>query len=231
MNLEIIEKNIYYYKNVIENPEELVQMIEQTEDIRYQKYISKWEEWSACSGEHYVYGFEKKFKDIDNEDTNENEKNIVKKIEKTINDSFISVAEHYGKSIKEDVPPKIFDRVPIKKYKEGTSMGTHFDQQEGDDRLKYSFVMYLNDNYEGGEISFTMENEYSHYGELGNLVRLEKRMPPELDFDLADLSTLDFYIKPEPGSMIVFPSSPPYHHTAHLVKSGFKYMIPNHWIR
>jgi hypothetical protein len=28
----------------------------------------------------------------------------------------------------------------------------------------------------------------------------------------------------------VFPPSPPYHHTAHLVKSGEKIMIPQHWI-
>jgi PKHD-type hydroxylase len=32
------------------------------------------------------------------------------------------------------------------------------------------------------------------------------------------------------GSIIVFPTSPPYHHTAHLVKSGEKIMVPQHWI-
>ena len=39
-----------------------------------------------------------------------------------------------------------------------------------------------------------------------------------------------FGIKPKAGSVIIFPSSAPYHHTAHLVKSGFKYMVPGHWI-
>ena len=43
---------------------------------------------------------------------------------------------------------------PVKKYMSGTFMGAHFDQQEGDERLKVSFVMYLNDDYDGGEISF-----------------------------------------------------------------------------
>ena len=41
---------------------------------------------------------------------------------------------------------------------------------------------------------------------------------------------ITFGIKPEAGSVIIFPSSAPYHHTAHLIKSGYKYMVPNHWL-
>jgi hypothetical protein len=231
MDLEILEKNVYYYKNVIENPKEFVKLIEETEDVAYRDYISEWDEWAACSGKHYVYGFEKKIKDINNEENPNPYKKNVEKIEKTINDAFYSVAKDYGEKVGETETPKLFQTTPIKKYKSGTFMGTHFDQQEGDDRLRYSLVMYLNDDYEGGEISFTFANDYKTYGPLGNQVVLEQRRPPNSIFSLADPSHMDIAIKPEPGSVIVFPSSAPYHHTAHLVVSGFKYMIPNHWIR
>jgi hypothetical protein len=43
-----------------------------------------------------------------------------------------------------------------------------------------------------------------------------------------DIGT-EISIKPEAGSAILFPSSSPYSHTAHLVKSGHKYMCPSFW--
>jgi hypothetical protein len=54
---------------------------------------------------------------------------------------------------------------------------------------------------------------------------------PEADFEEAKHNgNYTFAIKPKAGSIIVFPPSPPYHHTAHLVKSGEKIMVPQHWI-
>ena len=80
--------------------------------------------------------------------------------------------------------------------------------------------MYLNDDYEGGEISFTIRDPKGP---------IQGPTPAE-DFSKANPSTYNFFVKPKAGSVIVFPPSPPYHHTAHLVKSGFKYMVPQHWI-
>ena len=102
----------------------------------------------------------------------------------------------------------------------GTFMGAHFDQQEGDERLKVSFVMYLNDDYEGGEISFTIRDPKGPI----------QGPTPDSDFAKADPTAYHFAVKPKAGSIIVFPPSPPYHHTAHLVKSGEKIMVPQHWI-
>jgi hypothetical protein len=81
-------------------------------------------------------------------------------------------------------------------------------------------VFYLNDDYEGGELSFTIESPDAP---------IINGKPSE-DYSLSkDSDRITIGIKPEAGSVIIFPSSPPYHHTAHLVKSGFKYMIPMHW--
>jgi hypothetical protein len=41
--------------------------------------------------------------------------------------------------------------------------------------------------------------------------------------DLKD-PNIDFWLKPEAGSVVIFPSQEPYYHQAHEVKSGLKYM-------
>jgi len=207
MNKEILEEKVYYYTDVIEDPKKLIDAIENDNK-------DPWGEWMACSGEKYVYGMDKNISSIDNNESN-------RYIYATLKKAFDDVAKDYAKSQGILDEPKLFPVYPIKKYQPGTFMGAHFDQQEGDERLKVSFVMYLNDDYEGGEISFTIA---SPDGVLQN-------QSPEPDFvEAKKHNRFTFAVKPKAGSIIVFPPSPPYHHTAHLVKSGFKYMVPQHWI-
>jgi len=207
MDREILEEKVYYYTNVIENPEKLLEAIENDNQ-------DPWGEWMACSGQPYVYGTDKTIKSSDGVD----EKNDY--IYKTLQKAFDDVARDYAAAQGITDEPKLFPVYPVKKYMPGTFMGAHFDQQEGDERLKVSFVMYLNDDYEGGEISFTLRDPNGPI----------QGGAPESDFSLVDPSTYNFFVKPKAGSIIVFPPSPPYHHTAHLVKSGSKYMVPQHWI-
>ena len=208
MEKEILEEKVYYYTNVIDDPQRLVDAIENDNK-------DPWGEWMACSGQHYVYGTDKTISPSEGTD----EKNDY--IYKTLQKAFDDVARDYAAAQGITDEPKLFPMYPIKKYQPGTFMGAHFDQQEGDERLKVSFVMYLNDDYEGGEISFTIaspEGVLSHPS-------------PEADFAEAQHNgNYTFAVKPKAGSVIVFPPSPPYHHTAHLVKSGEKIMVPQHWI-
>ena len=208
MNLEILEKKVYYYTNVIEEPEKLVKAIEGDNE-------DSWGEWASGGGKHYVYGTDKSISEPNSSDKQNSY------IYSTLQKAFDEVARHYAKAQGILEEPKLFPMYPIKKYQPGTFMGAHLDQQEGDKRLKVSFVMYLNDDYEGGEISFTIA---SPDGVL-------KGPGPEEDFTKAEKNKrFTFAVKPKAGSVIVFPPSPPYHHTAHLVKSGYKYMVPQHWI-
>lgn len=209
MKKEILEEKVYYYTDLFDDPKKIIEMIEAN--------ASTWEEWAACSGEHYVYGTGKTIvtstENIDGE-INDDLFNI-------INDAFYRVAKNYAESMGDASEPKLFPAFPIRKYSAGTYMGAHFDQQEGDDRLKYSLVMYLNDDYDGGEISFTVRDPE---GKISG-------MTPDVDFEVAKQNnSYSFAVKPKAGSCIIFPSSPPYHHIAHLVKSGYKYMVPQHWI-
>jgi len=207
MNREILEEKVYYYTDVIEDPKKLVDAIENDNQ-------DPWGEWMACSGQEYVYGTDKSISQADPAD----EKNTY--IYTTLQKAFDDVARDYAAAHGITEEPKLFPMYPIKKYMAGTFMGAHFDQQEGDGRLKVSFVMYLNDDYEGGEISFTIRDPKGPI----------QGPTPNQDFAEADLSSYDFAVKPKAGSIIVFPPSPPYHHTAHLVKSGEKIMVPQHWI-
>ncbi len=209
MNKEVLYDKVFYYTDVIEDPKQLVEDLEQ---------ISDWGEWAACSGQHYVYGTDKTI--IPSSGTIFEGAAVNDKIYNIINDAFQAVARDYAKAHDNFDDPKLFPAMPVKKYMAGTSMGAHFDQQEGDERLKYSLVMYLNDDYEGGEISFTIRDPN---GPISGTT-------PDPDFSLSDPDSYTFAVKPKAGSVIIFPPSPPYHHTAHLVKSGFKYMIPQHWI-
>lgn len=204
MNREILEEKVYYYTDVIEDPKKLVEAIENDNK-------DPWGEWMACSGQHYVYGTDKTIaQSVEND-----------YIYKTLQKAFDDVARDYAKAQGITEEPKLFPQYPIKKYMPGTFMGAHFDQQEGDERLKVSFVMYLNDDYEGGEISFTISSPDGVLKEAG----------ADPDFAEAQKTgNYSFAVKPKAGSVIVFPPSPPYHHTAHLVKSGEKIMVPQHWI-
>lgn len=85
----------------------------------------------------------------------------------------------------------------------------------------YAAVCYLNDDYEGGEISFKIVDYF------------EPSERPDVDPDYNEairLKQIDVGIKPKANSIVIFPSSAPYFHTAHIIKSNVKYMIPGHWI-
>lgn len=220
MNREILEKNIYYYKNAIPNAKKFVEAIESTEKEDYGTSLTKWNEWTACSGEMYLYGSQKTVQPSDFEKNADKDSNLVSYIYNTITDLFYNVCKDYALSKGDTEEPMILPAFDIKKYSAGTFMGAHFDQQEGDTRLRYSLVFYLNDDYEGGELSFTIESPDAP-------ILVGK---PSEDYSLSrETDRVTIGIKPEAGSVIIFPSSPPYHHTAHLVKNGYKYMIPMHW--
>lgn len=212
MKSTILEKNIFYYENIVDDPRRVVEAIEQTEKEDCDNLISKWQPWNSYDGKPYNYGTQKtvyplgikKFK-------NENTKNAEYIFEK-ISNAFYRASKHYSINLLEGKDPNLFLRFDIKKYKTGANMGTHADQVEVVKDPKYSLVMYLNDDYDGGEISFTIKDN------------LSKLKSTSLDYEIDKLDS-EVAIKPSAGSIVMFPSFPPYHHTAHTVKSGYKYMI------
>jgi hypothetical protein len=220
MERVILEDNIYYYKNAIPDHKKFIEVLEATENKDMGNSVTKWNEWTACSGEMYLYGAQKTIQPTEEEKSLPKEESDVSYLYNTIMDLFHEICVDYAEAHGDYTKPVGFPLFDVKRYMEGTYMGAHFDQQEGDTRLRYSLVFYLNDDYEGGELSFTIESP--------NAPIIEGK--PQQDFSLNEKSDrITLAVKPEAGSVIIFPSYAPYHHTAHLVKSGYKYMVPLHW--
>lgn len=75
----------------------------------------------------------------------------------------------------------------------GTELISHFDKYS-DKLVEYAAVLYLNNDYNGGELFF-----------------------PKFDYE----------IKPEPGTLIIFPSTEQFEHGVRPVKEGpVRYVIP-----
>jgi len=158
---ELYDK-VYYYRNVIEDPKKIVDLIESTQDDKFSSFITKWEEWSACSGQMYIYGEHKRIKCLNMDevikDCPEEILDEAKYLFSEIFDGMRKVCEDYAQKVNDDSKIILMTDTAIKKYMTGTFMGSHFDQQEGDRRLRYSLVMYLNDDYQGGELSFNVKD-------------------------------------------------------------------------
>lgn len=191
--LEILEDNIYYYKNVIKSPYAFIEYIENLDEHLSDKtYLTPWNDWKASGDSEYVFG-KQKFVNmfIDNSAFSKECLFIINTINDAINSCSKDYAiKHKGLSIGSLSP------ISISKYFAGKSMGPHVDNYNDDPNKTISVVLYLNDNYEGGELNF-----------------------PEQDI----------CIKPEAGSLVIFPSIRPYYHESKTIISGVKYMTPGFW--
>lgn len=97
---------------------------------------------------------------------------------------------------------EIFDKVGgvqlngflvIQRQYEGADLKAHYDQYS-DKLVEYAAIIYINDDYTGGELFF---------------------------------SKLDLRIKPEPGTLVIFPGTEEYEHGVHPVGPGpIRYNIP-----
>jgi Rps23 Pro-64 3,4-dihydroxylase Tpa1-like proline 4-hydroxylase len=150
---EILHPEIHYYKNVIADPSSFVKEIEDMDAFQGPfSQISQWEQWNA-SNSNVPYGKLKKcFLNMFQNITDADRSNA--KLCSMITQNVISIGEEYAASSGIDLGylPVYFG---INKYNVGVHMGAHVDAYDGaEDTSTVSMVMYLNDDYEGGEIEF-----------------------------------------------------------------------------
>lgn len=182
---------IHYYKNVIQDPDYLINLIESSDEyLTDNTSIPKWQEWSASGDIPYVFGYQKRFKEDVDLDKTPDIRRINNILKEAIVESSNLYADAYQINIGELMP------ISISKYSTTKSMGPHVDDYEDGEDPNISVVLYLNDNYEGGELYFKDQ---------------------------------DVLIKPQAGSIVIFPSVKPYYHESLPVKSGTKYMSPGFW--
>lgn len=231
MNRNILGEKVYYYTDSIENFDLFMKTLQDLDSMESLGGgdVNLWKSWTSSNDVNFIYGQTKTFylEAIQNckNEIGEKSEYIYNSIMKT----FYDVCKDYASSLGDGDEPKIFPTFNIKKYNAGMAMGSHFDQLDGDKTLRYSMVMYLNDDYDGGEISFQLR-DYSG-GWTSTDGWLIGAPSVDLDYETAIKNkSIDFGIKPKANSVVIFPAEAPYFHTAHTVKSGFKYMVPGHWI-
>lgn len=190
-NLKEYDK-IFYYKDVIQNPYELVGVIEDTDSfLNEHTSITKWKNWVSSDGS-YEFGHQKFITDKIKE-----EKNIdLLYINNTIKNAIEEVSKDYANKFNIDLG--YLTPISISKYSKSKEMGKHVDSYGDDREPVLSVVVYLNDNYVGGDLYF-VDQQVS--------------------------------IKPEAGSIVVFPSVEPYYHESRKIIAGTKYMSPGFWYK
>ncbi len=216
-----LHENVYYYTDVFADPQKVIDLIEKLdEDERTYSVIPKWNNWNSSSKDGNIFGKKKDF-NLANVDSLPIELKVQADFIITeIRTAIQNVANSFVKDRELPGQPNISPFVGISKYIEGCAMGAHFDRQAGDNSLEYSIILYWNDDYEGGELSFIIRDEDLRLPQNGEL------RPPDDAEDprVKDLAT--FTIKPKANSALIFPSTDPYKHQVHLMKSGQKYITP-----
>jgi len=221
MKKNILNDMVYYYEDAVLNFDKVMETIKELDIIGPSDAVPLWQDWTSSNDKTFIYGQTQTFDINQINKMDEPYKNKLAFIYNNIMKSFYEVSKDYANSIGDLDEPRLFPVFNIKKYNTGSAMGAHYDQLDGDKTLRYSLVMYLNDDCDGGEISFKL-SEYEDHNKVAS---------PDLDYAVAvEKNQIDFGVKPSAGSIIIFPSSAPYYHIAHTVKSGFKYMVPSHWI-
>ena len=165
MDYEIIYNKIVYFPNIIKNYQELIDLIEKTNSYA----VSPWETWYAYNGTSLsdIYG---EIKYMHRELLNLEDENLKKTcsyiIESLINpqiESCKKYAEIYNISSEIlnygiEYYKKSMTKFGINKYNTNAFMGPHVDWNEVNNGLLYTVVVYLNDDYEGGELYFNNFN-------------------------------------------------------------------------
>jgi predicted 2-oxoglutarate/Fe(II)-dependent dioxygenase YbiX len=145
---KIFAEKIFYYESVISIPTELVYLIESTDgELSDSSLISKWHTWTS-SDDSYVFGKRKKTEISAYDSASPKVRNAYDILVKALSDYGADYANSLGIELGTQ------KAISISKYFTGTSMGKHVDSSPEPTTENISAVLYLNDNYSGGEISF-----------------------------------------------------------------------------
>jgi hypothetical protein len=151
--------DIWYIENVLSYPDELIEFINLlvSEDIEDQR-ISKWSPWTASDDASTTYGLSKtiyseKFETpLLNEDLQRKTlyiRNSLRMAAEMSMDRYFA-----GRGLDKNSYKFNESNYYVKKWQTGSMMGPHKDENYSEGNLAFSIVIYLNDNYEGGEINF-----------------------------------------------------------------------------
>jgi predicted 2-oxoglutarate/Fe(II)-dependent dioxygenase YbiX len=200
MEYEVLDLGLVYYKNVIPDPQFIIDTVNDV-DARFLNNEhgdahTDVKPWTAWTYGDMTFNWQKFFPESKHVREDDYFKNEVRQVSDMLYSSLDKAYEHYSNVIYPFAANNIKSReqsIHLLRYEKGGHLPAHQDQ--GVSSRVLSSVMYLNDNYDGGEIEFKNSN-----------VKL----------------------KPEAGSIIFFPSNFLYIHEVYPITNGARYSMP-HW--
>ncbi len=172
INYTKLHDDIYVYHGMLTKPFEYIlskiDMLESGDD----KPITSWSIWGSSNSDdenRYIFGEQKRFdekKCLEDVDYNE--------IYRVLSQPIILASYHYG--LKHAIEIGSMTALSVSRYFEGKFMGSHTDSYELDDKPTISVVMYLNDDYEGGELYFR-EQDVTVKAKAGDIVIFPSKPP------------------------------------------------------
>lgn len=202
INYDILDLGLVYYKNIIKDPAKLIEQIEEL-DARYnndqpknyQTSVKPWVPWKNDNGSNEVFCLQKFIPQVQHIAPFDVYRNEQLNISSQLFGALDITLEHYSTQIYPFAKKNIKSRehtMHLLRYDQSGHLPAHQDQ--GISTRVLSVLLYLNDDYEGGEIEFKHSN---------------------------------LKLKPEPGSVLFFPSNFLYVHEVYPVTKGPRYALPN----
>lgn len=202
LEYDILDLGMVYYKNIVKEPQELINKIEQL-DQRYlndqpkdfQTSVKPWVPWINDNGSNEIFCYQKFIPQVQHISPNDIYRDEQLFISSQLFGALDDTLKHYSTQVYPFAEKNIKSRehtMHLLKYNQTGHLPAHQDQ--GVSTRVLSVLLYLNDDYEGGEI------EFRHSG---------------------------IKFKPEPGSVLFFPSNFLYVHEVYPVTKGPRYALPN----
>lgn len=220
-NKKVIFPKVVVYKNLLKDVQEIFEIIQESESFTKKVHMfSPWEEWNAnWAGMSSQINGARKASFLEIDDNAEKQKKFLNNVYEAFDFVVKDFFDDYGKDtdwpyyIKDlDVfNSELWSEAGISLLKYGKplppqtvsdmAMNYHTDTNQSDlespgDKLAVTVTMYLNDNYDNGEISF--------YNSIDNKV---------------------YNYKPQAGDVTVFPSAAPYFHGVLPFEGSFRYLL------
>lgn len=201
-NYEVLDLGLVYYKNVIENPAQLIKDIEDLENKysesaeKQQTQVKPWVPWrNDSAGTNEIFCWQKFIPQVQHISANDPFAKEQTHISSQLFGALEKTLHHYSNAIYPFAEKNIKSRersMHLLRYDQSGYLPAHQDQ--GVSTRVLSVLLYLNDDYEGGEITFRHSN---------------------------------ITFKPKPGSVLFFPSNFLYVHEVASIIKGPRYALPN----
>lgn len=209
MKVKKLDDKVYYYSDLISNPKDIHDDFANADGWAV-RFGNKDDDGNWIPGDStYIETIELEVNQVNSE----------------LFDQMISCVKHYMESHGYGEFDQMYflptERVwGVDRHFPGTHLVTHSDTVPEFGKTGFTVLLYVNDDYEGGELSFSIKE-----GEEDGLlfIGINSEWP-------ASMQDVDFWIKPEACSIVIMPALSPYFHTAHNITSGTKYLVKNFYV-